>query len=145
MMRSNPDVQQPGRTLIGAALPGTTIPGSGSRPDLVAVRPSGGRKLSTYLAPAFTALVVLLLPGAGVLAAFVLVIQGRVRFVDLALLVGMFLITGLGITVGFHRLATHRSFQTHSVIKGLLLILGSMAFQGSVTSWMAIHIKHHAH
>jgi stearoyl-CoA desaturase (delta-9 desaturase) len=56
-----------------------------------------------------------------------------------------FILTGLGITVGFHRLATHRSFETHPLVRGLLLVLGSMAVEGAVVPWVANHIKHHAY
>lgn len=61
-------------------------------------------------------------------------------FVFLILYVG----TALGITVGFHRLLTHRSFQTKRWIRGLLAILGSAAIEGPVISWVADHRKHHA-
>lgn len=63
--------------------------------------------------------------------------------IDLVLLVGLYLLTGLGITVGFHRFATHRSFQSGSVVKFVLLALGTMAVEGQVLSWVATHWKHH--
>ena len=69
----------------------------------------------------------------------------EVSAADLALLVGMYLLTGFGITVGFHRLLTHRSFATHRPVGYLLAVLGSMALQGSVIDWVADHRKHHAH
>jgi stearoyl-CoA desaturase (Delta-9 desaturase) len=52
---------------------------------------------------------------------------------------------GLGITVGFHRLLTHRSFKTSAWLRGLLGILGTMAVEGPVISWVADHRKHHAY
>jgi stearoyl-CoA desaturase (delta-9 desaturase) len=51
----------------------------------------------------------------------------------------------LGITLGFHRLLTHRSFQTFKPVEYALAILGSMAVQGPVMNWVADHRKHHAH
>jgi stearoyl-CoA desaturase (Delta-9 desaturase) len=69
----------------------------------------------------------------------------EVSAADLALFVGMYLLTGFGITVGFHRLLTHRSFATHRPVGYLLAVLGSMALQGSVIDWVADHRKHHAH
>jgi stearoyl-CoA desaturase (Delta-9 desaturase) len=63
---------------------------------------------------------------------------------DLVLLVGMYVPLGLGITVGFHRHLTHRSFKTHPWLRGLLAILGSAAIEGPVISWVADHRKHHA-
>ncbi len=64
---------------------------------------------------------------------------------DVALLAGMYLVTGFGITVGFHRLLTHRSFATQRPVAYALAGLGSMALQGSVIDWVADHRKHHAH
>ena len=63
---------------------------------------------------------------------------------DVFLFVGMYLLTGLGITVGFHRHLTHRSFKTHPWLHGTLGILGSAAIEGPVISWVADHRKHHA-
>lgn len=63
--------------------------------------------------------------------------------VDIVLMVGLYLLTGFGVTVGFHRFATHRSFQSGPVVKFVLLALGSMAVEGSVLSWVATHWKHH--
>ena len=62
---------------------------------------------------------------------------------DVFLFVGMYLLTGLGITVGFHRLLTHRSFKTQPWLRGLFGILGSAAIEGPVISWVADHRKHH--
>jgi stearoyl-CoA desaturase (delta-9 desaturase) len=63
---------------------------------------------------------------------------------DVFLFGGMYLLTGLGITVGFHRHLTHRAFKTHGWLHGLLAILGSAAIEGPVISWVADHRKHHA-
>jgi stearoyl-CoA desaturase (delta-9 desaturase) len=57
----------------------------------------------------------------------------------------MYLLTAVGVTVGFHRLLTHRSFQTAKPVERLFAVLGSMAVQGPVISWVADHRKHHAH
>ena len=57
----------------------------------------------------------------------------------------MYLLTAVGITVGFHRLLTHRSFQTSKPVEYAFAVLGSMAVQGPVISWVADHRKHHAH
>jgi stearoyl-CoA desaturase (delta-9 desaturase) len=64
---------------------------------------------------------------------------------DLAIAAVMYLLTAVGITVGFHRLLTHRSFQTRKPIEYAFALLGSMAVQGPVISWVADHRKHHAH
>jgi stearoyl-CoA desaturase (delta-9 desaturase) len=56
----------------------------------------------------------------------------------------LYMLTGLGVTVGFHRLFTHRSFKTGPVVRGALAIMGSAAIEGPVISWVADHRKHHA-
>jgi len=57
----------------------------------------------------------------------------------------MYVLTGLGVTVGFHRHLTHRSFATTRPIRATLAILGSAAIEGPVISWVADHRKHHAY
>ena len=56
----------------------------------------------------------------------------------------LLLLTGVGITVGFHRLLTHRSFSTYRWMKRLLATLGTLAFQDGVVNWVAVHRLHHA-
>jgi stearoyl-CoA desaturase (Delta-9 desaturase) len=63
---------------------------------------------------------------------------------DLLLFFVMYVFTGLGITIGFHRHLTHRAFKTSGWLHGLLAILGSAAIEGPVISWVADHRKHHA-
>jgi stearoyl-CoA desaturase (delta-9 desaturase) len=62
---------------------------------------------------------------------------------ELASLFVMWLLTGLGVTVGYHRLFTHRTFKAKRPVIAALVALGSMAGQGSVVSWVAIHRRHH--
>src|SRR4051794_7691357 len=64
---------------------------------------------------------------------------------DLAVLFAMYVITGFGVTVGFHRMLTHRSFRTSKPVEYLFAAAGSMAVQGPVINWVADHRKHHAH
>ena len=54
------------------------------------------------------------------------------------------MLTGLGTTVGYHRLFTHRSFETTKTVRATFAILGSMTIQGPVTQWVTDHRKHHA-
>jgi len=63
---------------------------------------------------------------------------------DIAVFASLYLVTGLGVTVGFHRLFTHRSFATKPWMRGVFAALGSMAIEGPVISWVADHRKHHA-
>jgi stearoyl-CoA desaturase (delta-9 desaturase) len=84
-------------------------------------------------------------PVLGVVAAMIFSWGWGFSGVDLALLLTFYLLTALGITVGFHRLFTHRSFRTHRVVEGILGVLGSMAAQGTLLQWVAQHRRHHAH
>jgi len=63
---------------------------------------------------------------------------------DIVVFAILYLVTGLGVTVGFHRLFTHRSFATRPWVRGVFAAAGSMAIEGPVISWVADHRKHHA-
>ena len=63
---------------------------------------------------------------------------------DVFVFVVLYVFTGFGVTVGFHRLLTHRAFKTTRPIRATLAILGSAAIEGPVISWVADHRKHHA-
>jgi stearoyl-CoA desaturase (Delta-9 desaturase) len=84
-------------------------------------------------------------PFVGILAAIVLLWNRAVDATDLAILAVSYLMTASGITVGFHRLLTHRAFQTYPWLERVFAVLGSLAVQGSVLDWVADHRKHHAH
>jgi len=86
-----------------------------------------------------------IVPFAAFLAALPLLWNSLVGWTDLAILVGVYLSTAFGITIGYHRLLTHRAFETYRPLKYLLAIFGSMAVQGPVIGWVADHRKHHAH
>jgi stearoyl-CoA desaturase (delta-9 desaturase) len=85
------------------------------------------------------------IPFAATIAAIVLLWNSVVSTTDLAILAVMYVLTGLGVTVGFHRMLTHRSFQAPKPIEYAFAALGSMAVQGPVMAWVADHRKHHAH
>ena len=63
---------------------------------------------------------------------------------DIAVFGILYVLTGFGVTVGFHRLFTHRSFATKKWLRGVLAVCGSAAIEGPVISWVADHRKHHA-
>jgi stearoyl-CoA desaturase (Delta-9 desaturase) len=63
---------------------------------------------------------------------------------DIFVFLIMYVLTALGVTVGFHRLFTHRSFKTSPFMRGVFAVLGSAAIEGPVISWVADHRKHHA-
>ena len=85
------------------------------------------------------------LPLAGVLVAIVLLWDTAVGWVSLVVLAAMYVVSVMGVTLGFHRLLTHRSFATYKPVQYGLAIIGSMAVQGPVMNWVADHRKHHAH
>ncbi len=64
---------------------------------------------------------------------------------EVALAVAYLVATGMGITVGYHRLITHRSFHCRAWVKAGLLVAGAAAWQGSALDWATDHAKHHAH
>jgi stearoyl-CoA desaturase (delta-9 desaturase) len=86
-----------------------------------------------------------IVPFVAVLAAIPLLWNTLIGWTDVGIMVGVYLATAFGITIGFHRLLTHRAFDTYRPLKYLFAILGSMAVQGPVIGWVADHRKHHAH
>ncbi len=84
------------------------------------------------------------LPFIGLLAAIVLLWQfGWMGWQYLALLVLGHVITGMGITIGFHRLLAHRSFETYRPVRAFWMMMGALSVQGSPIVWCAIHRRHH--
>jgi stearoyl-CoA desaturase (delta-9 desaturase) len=92
-----------------------------------------------------TTLIVVVSPVLGLIAAVILLWGTAFNWVYAALFGVMYLLTGLGITVGFHRLFTHKSFDTPKAVSFALAAFGSMAAQGPVLMWAAHHRKHHRH
>jgi stearoyl-CoA desaturase (Delta-9 desaturase) len=90
-------------------------------------------------------LIGVVVPFVGVLAAVVLLWNRAVDATDLGILAAMYLVTAVGVTVGFHRLLTHRAFQTYPWLERLFAVMGSLSVQGSVLDWVADHRSHHAH
>lgn len=84
-------------------------------------------------------------PLIGFVAAIYLLWGWGFRWVDLALLIAMYVATVFGITIGYHRLFTHRAFETHWSVQLVLAVLGSMAVQGPLLQWVALHRRHHQH
>ena len=68
-----------------------------------------------------------------------------VNATDLVLALILYMVTGHGVTVGFHRLFAHRGFKARRGVKIGLAVVGSMAVEGSVVSWVANHRRHHVH
>ena len=112
--------------------------------DPIAVLPPpaapSGRLPLTLWAVNFLAVVLPLLSLGAVIAFFW---GWGFRWTDLGILLGAYTLTALGITVGFHRLFTHRSFETYRVVQVIFAILGSMTVQGPLLKWVALHRRHH--
>src|SRR5437870_3862373 len=89
-------------------------------------------------------LFVVVAPLVATLYGVCLLWERAVGWSDLALLVGTYVPASLGITVGYHRLLAHRSFQAPAGVRLVLLILGSMAVEGAPLDWVANHRRHHA-
>ena len=84
-------------------------------------------------------------PFLGLIAAIISFWGWGFRWSDLALLLAMYVLTVLGVTVGFHRLFTHRAFETNKAVQCVFAVLGSMAVQGPLLQWVAMHRRHHQH
>ena len=84
-----------------------------------------------------------ILPFVGTLIALALLFYRPIGALEIGLFFGMWLITGLGLTVGYHRLFTHQAFTTGTAVSSLLIIMGSMAGRGPMISWAAMHRRHH--
>lgn len=69
---------------------------------------------------------------------------GWFDWTQLTILVVGYVLTGLGITVGYHRMLTHRSFSTYPWMRAFWMIMGAMTVQMSPLNWCAVHRKHHA-
>jgi len=89
-------------------------------------------------------LAVTLIPMAGVALAMWLLWGTGITTTDLILFLSFYAATGLGITVGYHRLFTHRSFRAVRPVRIVLAVLGGMGVEGSVVDWCATHRRHHA-
>jgi stearoyl-CoA desaturase (delta-9 desaturase) len=108
---------------------------SGSAPESAAARTPIAHRIVTVL--------LVVGPLAAVAAAVPLLWGRAVHLRDLVLAVVLYAITGHGVTVGFHRMFTHRSFKPRRALKIGLGIAGSMAVEGSIISWVANHRRHH--
>ncbi|MCD0447338.1 acyl-CoA desaturase [Glycomyces sp. A-F 0318] len=87
----------------------------------------------------------LLVPMAALVAAVPLAwATGLLSWTDIALTLAFYVLTCHGVTVGYHRLFTHGSFKPNRPVKIALAILGGMAVQGPLISWVADHRRHHA-
>jgi stearoyl-CoA desaturase (delta-9 desaturase) len=91
-----------------------------------------------------TVLFVVVIPFVATAFAGVQLWERALSMRDLLLLFGLYVPISLGVTTGFHRMLTHRSFRAHPAVRAMLLVFGSMAVEGAAIGWAANHLKHHA-
>lgn len=127
-------VTQLATVLEGVLVMARSVPSLGSQPQLE--KPLGLK---------LVVLAIVLIPFLGTLYAIIMLWHSWVSWLDVVLMLALYLVSGLGITLGFHRLLTHKSFETTPWLKRLLLICGCMAVEGDPIAWASTHIQHHAH
>lgn len=115
------------------------LPQIGKVPPTLVVQPAAAARRSLHLIAGVTVIG----PFVGTLLALALALRYGVSGSALAIGAVMFVLTALGISAGFHRYFTHRSFRTSRPFAVALLVLGSMAMQGSLLYWTATHRRHH--
>lgn len=108
---------------------------AGAAPEMVALK----HELVDRAAHAF----VIGVPLAAVGLAGWLTWGGTLHWQDLLVLAVTYWLTGIGVTVGYHRLFTHRSFETTRTLRAVFAVLGSMAVEGSLLDWVSTHRQHH--
>jgi stearoyl-CoA desaturase (Delta-9 desaturase) len=84
------------------------------------------------------------LPPLALIIAIVLLWHHAIGPLELGLMLGLYVVTALGITLGYHRMFTHRALESSRPFRAIIAVLGSMAVEGSVITWVADHRKHHA-
>src|SRR3954447_6781975 len=105
-----------------------------------AILPDGGPKARLQRRVALASIT---LPAIGTALAVAIAAQQGIGILEISLLSVMYLATSIGVEVGMHRFFSHRSFCAGPLTTAMIAILGSMALQGPVLFWAAIHRKHH--
>ncbi|HMQ29555.1 MAG TPA: acyl-CoA desaturase [Chloroflexaceae bacterium] len=108
-------------------------------------KPAEQPQVEKHTAMKLAVLFVVVTPFIGTLYAMVMLWNQWVGWLDVTLMLVLYVISGMGITVGFHRMLTHKSFEAKPWVKRLLLISGTMAVEGDAMTWASTHIQHHAH
>ena len=130
--RKSPSTRRRGPARVVASAPAPSIPG---------VEPLTGNSVKWQRR---SVLIITLVPFIGFLIA-VAALWGRgLSIVDASIALSLYYFTGLGVTIGYHRLFTHQSFVASRPLKITLAVAGSMALQGSLIEWVAAHRRHHA-
>ena len=136
---------EPGPGTGTAALPGPPGPPAAGYDGVAPFSDAGLPRCSLRgLLPAAVTVAIVLVPFCGLAAALWLAWGHGVDLTDVALALAFYVITGLGVAVGFHRLLTHRAFTAAPALRIALAVAGSMSFEGDVIGWVATHRRHHA-
>ncbi len=118
---------------LSPVITGPTLPVTEQPTELVSVRDR------------IVTLIFVVLPFAGLITAVCTMWGHGFGVLYLVLMSVMYVLSALGITVGYHRLFTHRSFETFRPIKVMFAVMGSMALEGPLLRWVAQHRRHHQH
>ncbi|HVE76833.1 MAG TPA: acyl-CoA desaturase [Actinomycetota bacterium] len=89
-------------------------------------------------------LVITILPFLAVVIAIPVFWNRGIGVLDLSLFLAFYVFSGMGVTIGFHRYFTHRSFKAKPWVRAALAVAGSFSVQGSIIKWVADHRRHHA-
>jgi stearoyl-CoA desaturase (delta-9 desaturase) len=108
-------------------------------PTVDDIQPVANEKLDRFLTGTITAI-----PFAALFVVGWQLWNEALHWGDLLVFAICYVLTGLGVTVGFHRHFTHRAFKAKPWLRGTLAIMGSAAIEGPVIAWVADHRKHHA-
>ena len=84
-----------------------------------------------------------IIPLIGIFGTSIYVYYNGIVWQEPILLLIFWFISGMGITMGYHRLFAHKSFKTNSFVEWILMILGSLAFENTILKWVSDHRKHH--
>ena len=85
------------------------------------------------------------IPAAGIFGTIWHIWNYGIVWQEPFLLFIFWIITGLGITVGYHRLFSHRSFEAHPILEWTMVIIGAAALENSALKWCSDHRRHHKH
>ncbi len=117
----------------------STVQTAEPQPTADDVQPVANERLDRFLTGSVT-----VLPFLGLGLACWQLWATALRWNDIVVFAIVYLSCAIGVTVGFHRLFTHRSFQARPWVRGVLAALGSAAIEGPIIAWVADHRKHHA-
>ncbi len=102
-------------------------------------------ELEKSLGEKIAVIAVVVIPFVATIYAIYLLWNRWVDWLDITLMLVFYVLSGLGVTVGFHRMLTHKSFETSPFLKAVFLAMGCLSIEGSPTEWASTHIQHHAH